>query len=65
MYCPACRSLLFPIDTAYIEKYGICSYCVTFGKAISKVVKAWENNLEYHVTTVSDLNEKITIKEVD
>jgi hypothetical protein len=32
MYCPKCKSLLYPIDTDYILQYGVCSYCVTFNK---------------------------------
>lgn len=30
MYCPKCKSKLFPIDAEYIRKFGICSYCITY-----------------------------------
>ena len=31
MYCPKCKSRLYPIDEEYMKKYGKCSYCVTYG----------------------------------
>jgi len=31
-YCPKCKSKLYPYDSTDMEKYGICSYCTTFGK---------------------------------
>jgi hypothetical protein len=31
LYCPSCKSRLFPLDNEYMEKHGKCSYCVTFG----------------------------------
>lgn len=30
MYCPKCKSRLYPIDTDAIKKHGVCSYCVTY-----------------------------------
>lgn len=32
-YCPKCRSKLYPIDDAYMAKFGRCSACVTWGAA--------------------------------
>jgi hypothetical protein len=36
MYCPKCKSKLYPADTEYMRHYGICSYCYTFGGKISE-----------------------------
>lgn len=32
MYCPKCKSKLYPIDEKYMKEHGVCSYCVTFNK---------------------------------
>ena len=32
MYCPKCRSKLYPVDDEYMKKYGLCSYCISFKK---------------------------------
>lgn len=32
MYCPKCKSKLFPEDDNYIKVTGVCSYCVTYSK---------------------------------
>ena len=30
MYCPKCKSRLFPDDEKYIQAAGVCGYCVTY-----------------------------------
>jgi len=32
MYCPRCKSRLYPIDKKYIDKYSVCSNCITYEK---------------------------------
>lgn len=29
MYCPKCKSRLYPQDVEYMTAAGVCSYCVT------------------------------------
>ena len=35
-YCPKCGSKLFPGDSQYMEKTGVCSYCVTYDNTPDK-----------------------------
>jgi hypothetical protein len=30
LYCPECKSRLYPVDNEFIAKYGKCSACVTW-----------------------------------
>lgn len=32
LYCPKCRSRLYPGDADYMRDHGVCSYCVTYAK---------------------------------
>jgi hypothetical protein len=37
MYCPKCKSRLYPIDEKPMKKHGVCSYCVTYKKPLCPV----------------------------
>lgn len=50
-YCKKCKSRLYPVDTEYIKKYGVCSYCVTYSN-IKKRNKSCQN--------VNPVTEKVT-----
>lgn len=39
MYCPKCKSRLYPNDRAYIGITGVCSYCVTYDNTPDKRFK--------------------------
>jgi hypothetical protein len=39
-YCPKCKSVLAPADNEYIEKAGVCSYCVTYDNTPDKRFRA-------------------------
>ncbi len=34
-YCPRCKSKIYPQDIIYMEKYGACSYCITYNNRIN------------------------------
>lgn len=39
MYCPKCKSKLYPMDKEYIEATGVCSYCVTYDNTPDKKLR--------------------------
>lgn len=47
-YCYRCGSKLYPADDDYIKKYGVCSYCVTFGKAKPIMKELTEATCQWH-----------------
>jgi DNA-directed RNA polymerase subunit M/transcription elongation factor TFIIS len=47
MYCPKCKSLLYPDDEKYMRYAGVCSSCVTYDNTPDKRYKAaYQRGLE-------------------
>ena len=52
MYCPKCKSRLYPADDEPMKKYGVCSFCVTYNKR--EVVREQEGPCDTHNYVWSD-----------
>lgn len=45
MYCPKCKSRLFPGDQESISLVGVCSYCTTWDKRFREALQAKKEEL--------------------